>query len=206
MRLGTLCLLLAMAAAKAGDCETLRSNGSVRGTSESHLLKDIALYLTGSDADAAAVFAAYRKRLDPVDPSLPYPLSGEAPPSDLRSFLKSVQFVRTSSRWRKRTVQSRVKAAKRVIYRLVTTGDELGISIAETENRETEIAVEIEKNGNWNYFVYDEKGKLAGQSLFASVAGKNILAPAPLTCLTCHYDRSKRLFVQLPVAFNELTD
>lgn len=197
MRWGTLYLLLAT----ASDCETRLLAEVARGSKENHFLSDVALYLTGSETDAAAVFGAYKKRLDPLDAALPYPLQGDPPPTDLDSFLKSVDFDPTSARWRKRTVKSRVKGTTRTIYRLVTTGEELGISIAETDKRETEIAVETKKQGNWNYFVYDEKGKLAGTSLFATMGGKSVSAPAPLTCLTCHYDRANRRFVQLPLAF-----
>ncbi len=85
---------------------------------------------------------------------------------------------------------SRVKRAKRVIYR-GRAPDGRRVSVAETETpegevRETEIAVSgkaPDGDDDYHFYVYDAAGRLARQSEFP--AG---LRPAPEICVACHAD------------------
>jgi hypothetical protein len=214
-------------AAMPTPCEQLLSGAEVKPPAKSPFLKDAARYLTGSDADAEAVFQAYKKRTGPHDPELPYPLAAPAVTvgDDLETFLKQFALdqevftdpptqkweVSKSGNWMRRLVaRSTVKGKPRLIYRRRQQSGEPLVSIAHTwedgttkpaTNRETEVAIERGKSGDWDFFVYDKGGKLTAESTFFTRAGKDITGPSPVTCLTCHYNRSTQRFTNIPASF-----
>ncbi len=186
----------------------------------SQYLIDAARYLIGNSENAATVYQAYKRRIQVGDASLPYPLTPSAIPipetleelwADLKLddeiFAETLQhkWTRSDSKlWSRRLIKnSKVKGKPRILYRRKAGNHRPAISIAQTESRETEIAVPRTGSKDWDFYVYDEKGKLAAESVFYTRSGKNVRGPAPLTCLTCHYNRNGRRFGNLPLSYTE---
>ena len=97
---------------------------------------------------------------------------------------------------------SRVKGAPRLIFRspasfpgemriaqtLEGEPDEPNVKI-----RETEILYRRSRDKkNWDFYAYDESGKLSTQSLF-----RNGPMPSPGVCMACHYSSADRAFVPI---------
>jgi hypothetical protein len=189
-------------------------------------LQDVARYLTGNADDAETVYLAYKRRVTPGDPALPYPLHPPAIPIpdtleamwtqlglDTEAFPAAGDHrwqPAASKRWARRLIKnSRVKGTGRMIYRRKGKAGEARVSIAQTWSgtagaaRETEIAVQRTGSQDWDFFVYDEAGKLAASSKFHTAAHTDVDGPAPLTCLACHYDRTARVFTYAPMSFTD---
>lgn len=188
--------------------------------SPNHYLSDAAKYLTGSDKDPVGTYQSYKRRTEVDDPQLPYP---PQPPSisipeTLEAFWEAIGLedevfseplqhkwtTSDSTLWRRRFIaKSSVKGKSRTLWRRKANADTPAVSIAQTDSRETEIAVQRKGSRDWDFFVYDEEGKLSAKSVFATRTGKNVTGPAPLTCLTCHYNREGRTFGNLPLSYIE---
>lgn len=186
----------------------------------SAFLQDVARYLTGDANDAETVYLAYKRRILPGDPALPYPRQPPAIPipDRVEDLLKNLGIEAesfpppdgkwqpaASKRWARRLIKkSQVKGMGRMIYRRKGQAGEPRLSIAQTWSgdnaspRETEIAVQRTGSKDWDFFVYGEDGKLAASSKFHTSANTNVDGPAPLTCLACHYDRTARVFTYAP--------
>lgn len=128
-------------------------------------------------------------------------------PETLKELEALYAFQDKASGWTRSVVKkSNVKAHKRVLYRAPASVGE--ISIAQTvyepteegvhQVRETEVIARREGEDEWDFYAYDEKGTLATTSTFATKKGKDLVAPVPVTCLTCHYDAKDRLFTNEP--------
>lgn len=190
------------------DCDPAMHTASKH---RGQFLEDVSRYLTETTDDPVAVFNAYKRRTDPNDPKLPYPLRKPAMeiPERLEVLWKALGLegevftsvagkrweTSASGRWLRRLIaKSKAKGKPRWIYRRVKSSkDDVGISIAKTDT-ETEFAIARVGSGDWDYFVYDEMGFLTAESTFSATNGKKVVSPAPLTCLSCHYDRSARIF------------
>lgn len=205
-------------------CADGLTNAGMRLFAARHFLEDVARYLTGSADDAETVYLAYKRRITPGDPALPYPLKPPAIPiPDTLEALWTQLGLDTetfptagdrwqpaaSKRWARRLIKnSRVKGMGRMIYRRKGKAGEARVSIAQTWSgtpgaaRETEIAVQRTGSQDWDFFVYDEAGKLAASSKFHTATRSEVEGPAPLTCLACHYDRKARVFTFAPKSFS----
>jgi hypothetical protein len=217
---------IAVAALKSPTCDALLTAAPLPGAVQSQFIRDVALYLTGSDTEAEAVFAQFKKRTDPMDAEFPYPLQDGPPPKDWTTFSQSVDFNHetflgpASAKWetsksglwkRRRITSSKVKGTSRVLFRSIPrNSSDSEISIAQTWKgpsidsltlRETEVAIQHSQSENWNFFVFKSDGTLSAQSTFVSSKGKEVIAPAPLSCLTCHYNREAGTFTRLPLSY-----
>ncbi len=119
---------------------------------------------------------------------------GEHIPDRLQEFADRTGFLEWS---REIVVHSAVKDKTRVIYRS-PKGWEPQISVAQTLDsttgdlnapvRETEVSIKrLDQSGDWDFFVYNDAGKLATTSEFP--AGER---PSPHFCSGCHYDSSRQ--------------
>ncbi len=220
-KLGLLALLCALPVWANGDFCTQRiAAGRLPLLHQSQFLQDVARYLTGSPDHAEAVYMGYRRRNSPNDPNLIYPPQAPsiAIPNALTDLWKDLGLDRetfspptgvwqpaASKLWARRLISnSKVKGQGRLIYRRKGKAGDARISIAQTWDgtpgifRETEIAVQRTGSLDWDFFVYDENGKLSASSIFHTRSKADIDAPAPITCLTCHYDPVARVFTFAP--------
>jgi hypothetical protein len=199
----------------------------IRPPTKSQFLRDAARYLIGSEDDAEAVYRSYKKRVGPHDLKLPFPAVKPAidVPDDLNTFWKAISLdqevftdppthkwqVSKSGDWMRRLIpKSGVKAKPRLIYRRRAQSKKPLVALAQTwdsseparaNNRETEVAIKRSASEDYDFFVYDKDGKLTVESTFATRSGADINGPAPVTCLTCHYNRRTRRFTNIPASF-----
>ncbi len=207
--LGQLVCAAGLVVASVVDCDPAKHTVSPH---RSQFLEDVATYLTGSSQNAQDVFTAYKHRTNPNDPKLVYPPSKpaiavgprledlwedlELGKEDFGSSPPSAKWqTSTSGKWKRRLIAKSVaKGLPRWIYRHIKKDKtDIGISVAKTQN-ETEFAIQRAGSNDWDFFAYNDKGELSAESKFVSSTGKTITAPAPLTCLSCHYHRGTRTF------------
>ncbi len=116
-------------------------------------------------------------------------LRDERLPDELAAF--AARYPYTS--WEARRVErSAVKGLPRVLYANAE------VSVAETLDagsvRETEVAVaRRDGSGNFDFYVYDARGKIAVESTFP--IGPR---PAPTMCAACHFDPESGKFTRSP--------
>lgn len=178
----------------------------------SKFLKDVSRYLTGNEADPIGVFQRSKKLGALVDSGFPKSLKdlwdGLGLDQEVFEAAPTPQWqVSLSRRWiRKLVPYSKVKGRPRLIHRLRPCHEEGALSIAQTletaaEARETEVGMESRQSRNWRFGVYDAFGNLTGVSVFSTASGFDVEAPAPTTCLTCHYHAANGRFTNLPTAY-----
>ncbi len=64
-------------------------------------------------------------------------------------------------------------------------------SLVEGQVRETEILLAGNRDGGQlDFLVYDQDGMLTERSLFPTASGNEIVAAAPYSCMSCHFDAS----------------
>ncbi len=100
------------------------------------------------------------------------------------------------SLWPSETIDcSKPKDGPRRIHR----DDQAGVYVAETlleggEVRETEVIfTKLRADGQLDFAAYTQDGALTDRSTFAT-ATSQVVAPAPYTCMSCHYDRESVTF------------
>ena len=87
---------------------------------------------------------------------------------------------------------SSVKGSDRVLYKSPSHFPKISIAQTVVKNsrfvRETEMIIEREySQGQFDFYAYNSQGNLSLTSTFHTSKGKDITAPVPYTCLTCHY-------------------
>jgi hypothetical protein len=111
--------------------------------------------------------------------------------------------------WRRKIIPvSKVKGKMRVLYRR-SPKILPALSVAVTHDKEGQPTGEMEitvmradGSGQWDFYVYSPSGKLTAESFFFTSQGTEVKAPAPYTCMACHYDTRSRTFQRFPSQFN----
>jgi hypothetical protein len=160
-----------------------------------------------AEKNPMVVYAKIKKEIANLELKKPASYSRISPtiPGTLQAFQKQYDF----SKWKELLIEkSLIKGLARRLH--CREEKNVKISVAETIDkkggvRETEVIVRrTDGSGHSDFFVYDENGKRSSSSRFASRGGNVVPGSAPVACVACHYNASKRLFQNYPSSFAAL--